>query len=91
MTSSRGRKAGQLTPTSRRAQMDALAIGESLVFVAHNNESASRLMASIASCYRKGLNMRQQGLTQRAALLIIEGEVPTPAVRVTRISDPLPV
>lgn len=91
MSEKRGRKAGQLIPTSRRAQMDALAIGDSVIFVAQHNEKASRLMASIASCYRGGLSMRQQGLTQRVALLVIEGEISTPAVRVTRTSDPTPL
>lgn len=91
MSEKRGRKAGQLVPTSRRAQMDALAIGDSVVFIAQNGEKASRLMASIASCYREGLSMGQQGLTQRVALLVVDGEIPTPAVRVTRISKPTAV
>lgn len=77
----RGRKPD---PTSRRAQMDALEPGQSCFFVADEGQSASRLMASIASTYRGAESMGSLGLKQAAALIVIEGEIPRAAVRVTR-------
>lgn len=73
---------------SRRKQMDSLRVGESVIFVGEPGQKAQKLMASIASTYRGGLNISNQGLTQSAGLTIFEGELARPAVKVTRLSPP---
>lgn len=82
----RGRKPGQTIPGSRRWIMDRLQVGESYIFIGDVGKVASSLQADIASCYRSGESMGQQGLQQRAGLAVFEGELPVPIVRVTRIS-----
>lgn len=73
---------------SRKALLDALDLGESVVFVCDPGEPPSRLQASIASIYRNGESMGQQGLEQQRGMLVFEGEAPTMVTRVTRIHWP---
>lgn len=72
----------------RKALMNALEVGESLMFTGEPGGAISALQASIASSYRGLESMSQQGLTQYGGLLIFEGELPTPVSKVTRDRPP---
>lgn len=69
---------------SRKALMQALKVGECVIFTGKPGQSCQSLMASIASCFRLNENMNNQGLTQRAGLVVFEGELSRPAVKVIR-------
>jgi len=73
---------------SRKYQMDALEVGEFVLFPGEPGQPASKLQASIGSSYRGGQNMSNQGLEQSSGFLVFEGELPRPVVKVTRISEP---
>ena len=73
---------------SRRHTLDHLRIGESAFFVGEQGQLAGKLMANIASIYRNGENISQQGLTQSAGVAIFDGEFSRPVVKVTRLSHP---
>lgn len=77
-------------PGSRRYQMEQLKVGQSVVFTGEPGASVHDLQRSIASVYRDGESMGQQGLAQLGGLLVFEGELSRPAVRVTRTNDPTP-
>lgn len=85
-TGKRGRPAGStgLQAGSRKAQILALKPGESVIFTGKPGQSVSRLMASIASCFRGGESIGGLGLTQSGGLCVFEGELPLAAVKVTR-------
>lgn len=78
-----GTKSGP-RPGSRKAQMLALKVGGCVVFTGEPGQTCQSLMASIASCFRAGENMNNQGFTQSAGLVVFEGELSRPAVKVTR-------
>lgn len=96
MSESRGRPAvgkgnGTKSGTqkgSRRHTLDHLRIGESAFFVGEQGQQAGRLMANIASIYRDGECISQQGLTQSAGVAIFDGEYSRPVVKVTRLRHP---
>lgn len=83
----RGPKPGA-RPGSRKWQILNLEVGESVIFVGEPGENPSRMMANIASAFRGGESMGQQGLTQKSGLAIFEGEVARPAVKITRLHEP---
>lgn len=70
------------TEVSRKGMMQALEVGECLIFVCEPGQAPNRLQASIASSFRGGESMSQQGLEQQKGLLVFEGEA---AVAVTRV------
>lgn len=82
-----GRKKGGVQAGSRRWTMDKLKLGESCFFIGEPGQLASKLQASIASCYRGGESMIQQGLQQSSGLAVFEQELSRPVVCVTRIAD----
>lgn len=69
-----------------KSSLEALKIGESLVFTGEPGEPINSLMKLIAAPFRG--NMSAQGLTQRGGLTVFEGETSRPSVMVTRISEP---
>lgn len=78
------------TEISRKGMLQALEVGESLIFICEPGQAPNRLQASIASAFRGGENMSQQGLEQQKGLLVFEGE---PALAVTRVTrrKPAPI
>lgn len=81
----RGRKVGGMNEGSRKSQMLALESGEKIVFYCPDGWSASKTMNSIGSTFRGDDSMGKHGLTQKKALLVIEGEVSVPVVVVEKI------
>lgn len=76
------------TEISRKGMLQALEPGESVIFICEPGQAPGRLQASIASAFRDGESMKQQGLEQRQGLLVFEGE---PALAVTRVTRTGPV
>lgn len=76
-------------PGSRKAILEALEVGESVIFHGDAGGSCNALQSSISSTYRGSVEtLQNQGFTQAGGMLIFEGELPTPVSRVTRISKP---
>jgi hypothetical protein len=73
------------TEVSRKAMLQALEVGESLIFVCEAGQAPNRLQASIASSFRGGESMSQQGLEQQKGLLVFEGEAAVSVTRVIRV------
>lgn len=73
---------------SRKAIMDALAIGESVIFTGESGGKMQALQASVNATYRQPQTFGGQGLQQTGGLMHFEGELPTPVTRVTRVADP---
>lgn len=73
---------------SRKAIMDDLAIGESVIFTGEPGGKLQALQASVNATYRQPQTFGGQGLQQTGGLMIFEGELPTPVSRVTRVADP---
>lgn len=78
----RGPRAG-----SRKAIMQALELGESVVFMGEPGASLQGLQASVNATFRQPETFGGQGLSQTGGLLVFEGEVPVPVTRVTRIFE----
>lgn len=76
------------TEISRKGMLQALEVGESVIFICEPGQAPGRLQASIASAFRDGENMKQQGLEQRQGLLVFEGEPALAVTRVTRLGPP---
>lgn len=79
---------GARSQGGRKTQMDALKVGESVVFVGQPGGTVHKMMTSIASCYRGSENIRNQGLTQAGGMAGFDGELMRPAVKVTRLAEP---
>lgn len=72
----------------KRPLIDALEIGESVIFICEPGELPSKFQAAITSQYRNGESLSQQGLVQQKGLIVFEGEPATVVNRVTRIHYP---
>ncbi|MDX9668737.1 hypothetical protein [Pseudomonas sp. P8_250] len=73
------------TEVSRKGMLEALEVGESLIFVCDPGQAPNRLQASIASSFRGGQSMSQQGLEQQQGLLVFEGDAAVAVTRVIRV------
>ncbi|MNI79423.1 hypothetical protein D3C85_870560 [compost metagenome] len=78
---------GNVSETSRKSLMQALEVGESLIFVCEPGQAVTALQRSISSAFRDQ-SFANLGLEQQRGLLVFEGELSVPVSRVTRIHPP---
>lgn len=73
---------------SRKALMQTLAVGESVIFLCEPGQAANKLQSTITSSFRGSESLSQQGLEQRSGLIVFEGEPAVAVARVTRVREP---
>lgn len=76
------------TEVSRRGLLDALEVGESIIFVAAPDQPLTNLQRGISGSYRGSQSMSSEGLKQERGLLVFEGEISLSVTRVTRVKRP---